>query len=154
MIAVVRILILDPLGYVVSVIATGIAIFVALYGTAINPDLMPLFITATVGIVSAVGAFSFVPALIAIVLSEAFRLRSVFYWLAVGGAIGIGADLLAGPEAYRPSLGDGRLVIFLGAGFVGGLVYWAIAGRLAGGQRHQNSSTGTGLDPAEPPSSA
>ena len=71
------------------------------------------------------------PSAIAILVSEIFRLRSVFYFLLVGGAMG-----LAGHEMARLMdmfiVDYTRPVAFPAAGFVGGFVYWLIAGMSAG----------------------
>jgi len=84
-----------------------------------------------IGVTFYAGAFSFIPALIAIVLAEAFGWRSVFYWLAVGGGIGLAANALGG-FIGAPDFADYRLALHLAAGFVGALVYWLIAGRFSG----------------------
>ena len=90
-----------------------------------------IFVAPIVWTVFSVGAASFVPAAIAIMVSEIFRLRSVFYFLLVGGAIG-----LAGHELARLMgmfiVDYTRPVAFPAAGFVGGFVYWLIAGMSAG----------------------
>ncbi len=103
----------------------------AFFGLPSEPHLVGLATGFGVGMTFAAGAFSFLPALLAIVLAEAFGWRSIFYWLAVGGGIGLAArgftDFGASPE-----WADYALIVPLGAGFIGGLVYWLIAGRLAG----------------------
>ena len=67
-----------------------------------------------------------IPAFIVIVLAELFGWRSVFFYLAVGGALGLLASAAHGVVWDTP---DDRLLL-LAAGFVGGFVYWLIAGRL------------------------
>ncbi|WP_334175996.1 hypothetical protein, partial [Pseudoxanthobacter sp.] len=96
-----------------------------------------------------VGSFAFLPALGAIAVGEVFRLRSVFYWVGAGGAIGFLADIsglaprLPGGPALEAGL-KGPLVLAAGfvppgldqasavlyaAGLAGGLTYWLLAGR-------------------------
>ena len=74
---------------------------------------------------------------LAIVVAEAVRIRSVFYY-AIGGAV-IGlvtsysvdlSEALENTTDITPL--DYPLVLGAAAGIVGGLMYWAIAGRYAG----------------------
>ncbi len=81
---------------------------------------------------SAVGTMAFVPAGLCIVASEALRLRSFIFHVLAGG--GISLALLA--VTFVPVSGPSRLPddwnLFLAGGFIGGFVYWLIAGRGAG----------------------
>ena len=124
-----RLLILVPAGYIVAVIAASALIIIGTFGP-VGPDTydftIPLiFATGTVG------AASFAPAAVAILLSEVFGLRSIFYFLAVGGALGLVLNQLLDFHASAALL-DRAHVLFPAAGFVGGIVYWLVAGRLAG----------------------
>ncbi len=111
----------------------GLTIAVALFGvdTNFHRQLVGLLIGSGIGVTFYAGTFSFLPALIAIVLAEAFGWRSVFYWLAVGGGIGLAANALSS-FIDAPEYVDYRLALHLAAGFVGALVYWLIAGRFSG----------------------
>jgi hypothetical protein len=100
---------------------------VGLLGFTFGYDAVGWFVGIALATTLYAGAFSFLPALIAIVLAEAFGWRSVFYWLAVGGAVGF-----AGYALTNFIGGPYRLPLFLATGFVGALVYWAIAGRFSG----------------------
>ncbi|WP_051242036.1 hypothetical protein [Stappia stellulata] len=82
---------------------------------------------------SVIGGLSFVPALFAVFLSEALRLRGIVFHLAAGGVIALGLWAMqeAGDQASHRGLPPGSLVV-LAAGFVGGFVYWLLAGRQAG----------------------
>ncbi|MCP4384800.1 MAG: hypothetical protein GY798_25875 [Hyphomicrobiales bacterium] len=108
--------------------------------------MLGLVVWSAMAIIFYAGALSFAPALVAIVLAEAFGWRSVFYWLAVGGGIGLAGRLYTAPAAALPDNGE-HIALHLGAGFVGGLVYWLIAGRLAG-------ISGSTRQPAPPDPSA
>jgi hypothetical protein len=126
---VLRLLILVPAGYILAVIAASALIIVGTFGP-VGPDTydftIPLiFATGTVG------AASFALAAVAILLSEVFGLRSIFYFLAVGGALGLILNQLLDFHASAALL-DRAHVLFPAAGFVGGIVYWLVAGRLAG----------------------
>ena len=95
----------------------------------------------TIGLMFYAGMISFIPAIIAVVLAEAFRLRSVIVWLAIGGAIG----LLNGEAtiAFDGLTFAGNVrVLCVAAGFVGGMVYWAIAGRNSGMIRATSTASG------------
>jgi len=89
------------------------------------------------------GAYLFFPALIAIVIAELLALRSLVYWLLAGGLFGLLPGFL--PQFWQAAGTPNRVFVpFVAAGFVWGLVYWLIAGRLAGG----------GVSRAPPPGSA
>ncbi|MGI9386549.1 MAG: hypothetical protein ACR2OX_03900 [Methyloligellaceae bacterium] len=104
-----------------------------------NTDLDPIFsmvadVWGVVLFAAALGpALTILPALAAIVFGEVARIRSVIYYMLAGGAA-----LLALPLLYVT--GDGisgalpntrYMVIFSASGFIGGFVYWLIAGRKA-----------------------
>jgi len=92
--------------------------------------LIPFFATASVTTLW-VGTIAILPAAIAIALAEAFAWRSVVYYFLAGGIIALIADQVS-ELVIESALPGGRLVIMLAAGFVGGFVYWTIAGRNAG----------------------
>jgi hypothetical protein len=83
--------------------------------------------------------FALLPALVVVLITEAFYIRSVLAY-AVGGAI-VGAACYLGlvPFDTETLRFDGiirrHLEIMTGAGIVAGLVYWLIAGRTAGAWR-------------------
>lgn len=78
-----------------------------------------------------VSAIAFVPAMIVILVAEAFGLRSLFFYALAGGASGLLYGLTFPVEAAAPSL-DATVEITLAAGVAAGLVYWLVAGRTAG----------------------
>jgi hypothetical protein len=74
-------------------------------------------------------ALTVLPAAIAAVAGEALKLRSWMYYVVAGGVALAAVPVLAPAE---PSLPTGQyLTIFAAAGFVGGFVYWLLAGRRA-----------------------
>jgi hypothetical protein len=86
-----------------------------------------------------VSGFALVPALIVVILTEAFSIRSVLAY-ALGGALAGAACYLGlvpfDTETLRFTGVIRRdLEIMTGAGIVAGLVYWLIAGRNAGAWR-------------------
>ena len=83
--------------------------------------------------------FALLPALIVVLITEAFYVRGVLSY-AVGGAV-VGCACYLGLVPFDPATlhFDGivrrHLEIMTGAGIVAGLVYWLIAGRSAGAWR-------------------
>jgi hypothetical protein len=83
--------------------------------------------------------FALLPALIVVLITEAFYIRGVLTY-AIGGAV-VGAACYLGLVPFDPQTMqfDGivrrHLEIMTGAGIVAGLVYWMIAGRTAGNWR-------------------
>jgi hypothetical protein len=86
-----------------------------------------------------ISGFALLPALIVVLITEAFYIRGVLIY-AIGGAI-VGAACYLGLVPFDPNTlqFDGivrrHLEIMTGAGIVAGLVYWMIAGRNAGAWR-------------------
>jgi hypothetical protein len=86
-----------------------------------------------------ISGFALLPALIVVLITEAFYIRGVLTY-AIGGAI-VGAACYLGLVPFDPNTlqFDGivrrHLEIMTGAGIVAGLVYWMIAGRNAGAWR-------------------
>ena len=83
--------------------------------------------------------FALLPALIVVLITEAFYVRSVLAY-AIGGAL-VGAACYLGLVPFDPltmqfdGIARRHLEIMTGAGIVAGLVYWMIAGRSAGAWR-------------------
>lgn len=96
---------------------------------------------------SSVGAVSFLPLFLLIVLAEIFHLRSVLFYALAGVVImllayygsGIGNPYAESIDHAGPLTREVELVV--GAGAVFGLVYWAIAGRKAGAWRARGGRT-------------
>ena len=109
-------------------LTVGIGLIVASEPDAHAWTWLPLFVVWTAAYA---GSFAILPFAVAIVFSEAFRLRSVFFWLAVGGGTALAGYLLNDISSGTPWSGF-NLSFHLAAGFVAGAVYWAVAGRSAG----------------------
>lgn len=77
---------------------------------------------------------TFIPAAIANLLTEAFAIRNVYVHILIAIGLAVSAGLVLDPHWFA-MMGTDRMLItfaaFCGA-VVGGLVYWAIAGRNAG----------------------
>jgi hypothetical protein len=77
-------------------------------------------------------ALTALPALIAVAVGEALKLRTWMYYVLAGGAASAAIPLLAAPAGEVPVQPPGHLMaIFAAAGFVGGFAYWLLAGRNA-----------------------
>jgi hypothetical protein len=142
-----RILIVIPAGFVAASIAASIVIVVAA-GASPNPGepagdfVAKLLLVGLIGSMF-VGAVVAIPALVMIVMAEAFSWRSLILHLLVGAGIGFVA-FLAGIGGEPPVAGQ-ELQLGAAAGATGGLVYWMIAGRRAGRpprMTHQGSGEG------------
>ncbi len=146
-----RLLFLVPLGFIAAVLAAALTVLGGWYGHEIGGILGDIeqtgyLIGLAVWLVLEVGALAVVPAVIIIVLAELFRWRSVFFYLAVGGALGLLASQLNGMLWDTPN--DQRLLV--AAGFVGGLAYWLVAGRLAGLRRASKPPAPVSPPPTSP----
>ena len=70
------------------------------------------------------------PAAIAAIVGEALHIRSWMYYVLAGGAAMAAIPMLAPRTALLPPIPTGQyMTIFAAAGFVGGFVYWLLAGR-------------------------
>jgi len=83
--------------------------------------------------------FALIPALLVVIVTEAFNIRAVLAY-ALGGAV-VGLACYLGLIPYDPTTMrfDGivrrHLEVMTGAGILAGLIYWLIAGRNAGAWR-------------------
>jgi hypothetical protein len=85
---------------------------------------------------SAIFAFPF--AIIAIGIAEISAIRTWIYYALIGAAIALGglAAEYANEVAGQPSILNGyALAAYVTVGLAGGLAYWLLAGRRAGGKR-------------------
>ena len=126
-----RLLLLAPLAYAMALVAAAVTVTIALFSGQIDENIAPMAVGVSIGIAFYGGMISFVPALIAVVVAEALGWRSVLYYLAAGGAIGLLAAETTMAFDGLAFAGQLRLIC-VAAGFVGGAVYWLIAGKLAG----------------------
>lgn len=128
---VLRLLILAPLGFALAVVAAGLLVALSIFGFNPTDDTAGWIILFAAWTAAYAGAFAFMPWLIAVVFAEGFGLRSVWFWFAVGGAIGAAAYAFTGFLGDPAEDGSG-IAIHLAAGFVGGFAYWLVAGRNSG----------------------
>jgi hypothetical protein len=83
--------------------------------------------------------FALLPALVAVLITEAFSIRHVLAYALAGGAAGLACYLAFIPFDTVTMTFEGivrrHLEVMSGAGILGGVVYWMIAGRNAGAWR-------------------
>jgi hypothetical protein len=126
-----RLLILAPLAYVAALAAAAAAVTLGLFAGQIDGDTAAFALGVSIGIFFYAGLITFIPALVAVILAETFGWRSILFYLAAGGAIG----LLASETTIAfdgLTFADDLRLLCVAAGFVAGAVYWLIAGKLAG----------------------
>ena len=86
-----------------------------------------------------VSGFALVPALILVLITETFYIRHILAYGIVGALAGLCCYLAFIPFDTVAMTFNGivrrHLEVMVGAGIVGGLVYWVIAGRNAGAWR-------------------
>jgi hypothetical protein len=86
-----------------------------------------------------ISGFALLPAMLVVLITEAFYIRGVLTY-AIGGAV-VGLACYLGLVPFDPAtmhfegIIRRHLEIMTGAGIVGGLIYWMIAGRNAGAWR-------------------
>jgi hypothetical protein len=73
------------------------------------------------------------PACLIVLTGEIARIRSVLFYIVGGGVSMVAIPLMArlGPQAASSGASIFSWQVFATAGFVGGLVYWLVAGRRA-----------------------
>src|SRR5882757_8737668 len=97
-----------------------------------------------------ISGFALLPAMLVVLITEAFYIRGVLTY-ALGGAV-VGLACYLGLVPFDPAtmhfegIIRRHLEIMTGAGIVGGLIYWMIAGRNAGAWRQPRH-----LPPPPPP---
>ncbi len=101
-----------------------------------SSDVPTIALWSVIGIGAAIiFAIGFFPTLLAIVLTEGFKLRSIVIYAVIGGALSLaaayGLDFGGYVTAPNADMMHEREV-FAAAGIAGGLVYWLFAGRRAG----------------------
>jgi hypothetical protein len=86
-----------------------------------------------------ISGFALLPALIVVLITEAFHIRSALAYAVGGAVVGLACYLGLIPFDTSTLRFDGivrrHLEIMTGAGIVAGMIYWMIAGRNAGAWR-------------------
>jgi hypothetical protein len=129
MTAFLRVFFLIPIAYILAVFAATLVLLIGSTRSVPVTDTERLVLTFFGAAV--VGGFALLPMLLAIIVSESARWRSIVAWVLFGGALGLVGWLLPfnPPPDYHL---DSYVAVYVGSGFAGGFVYWLIAGRQAG----------------------
>jgi len=136
--------------WIASLAAAAVMVFGATAPEFPAPDSWPLLTIFIFTVSAFITAFSFVPAVVIILITETFGLRSVIFYAVAGGLIGLFCGYTLGfiepmPQfQFNMPLGT-NFELLAAAGIAAGLVYWLIAGRNAGLWR-----VGTEPGPARP----
>lgn len=139
MLAVLKRLIIVPFGFLVAIIVAAVVVFTlgserithAMAGRGDDS------INEIVGLVQdsllLASALTVVPAVLVVIVGEVARIRSVYYYVLGGGASLAAVPLIArlGEIGSASLPGTAVWQVFATAGFMGGFVYWMIAGRSA-----------------------
>lgn len=130
-------------------LAAGLTVSLGVVGLEPTGDAVPWIPLFAVWTGLYAGGFAFIPWIVAVVIAEGFAIRSVFFWLALGGAVGAAAYLFNDVAVGTPWSGF-NLAFHLAAGFVAGFVYWLVAGRQAGAGLGRQAATPTDRSPPAP----
>lgn len=101
------------------------------------PQDWPLLTVFIFTVSAFIAAFAFVPAVVVILVTEAFGLRSVVFYAVAGGLIGLFCGYTLGfvepmPQFRLDTPLNTNFELLAAAGIGAGFVYWLIAGRGAG----------------------
>jgi hypothetical protein len=101
-----------------------------------DPDEISRFMNEALGtmafLFTVAPVLTLAPAVIAILVGELARIRSLLYYVLAGGAAAAAMPLIAAlPETEGATYNAPYFTIMATAGFAAGLVYWLLAGRRA-----------------------
>ena len=125
-----------------AIVAAGITLAIGIVapdwaGVDADPIERLSFFIVSFFATSFVGTVAFLPALLAIVIGEATRLRNFLYYGVGGAVVGLASYYGTNISVRLENTTDvapvtNALQLAAAAGIIGGLVYWLIAGRNAG----------------------
>jgi hypothetical protein len=135
------------LGFFLAVLAGGITLLlvgtrwaageVAAHMEQGSPDEVSRLLSEGLGAIAFIftvaPVLTLAPAVVAVVVGELARIRSLLYYLIAGGAAAAAMPLIAAPieAAQNTTYATPYFSIMATAGFAAGLVYWLLAGRRA-----------------------
>ena len=134
-------IILVPLGFVLAALAAMFVLFSlgmervthAMHRREADPDTWFAVFDLAQQTIVLFSTFTIVPAILLVIIGEVARIRSSLYYILGGGAVLAAWPFLnrIGTVAQDPSQLSVIWQVFATAGFVGGFIYWLIAGRRA-----------------------
>lgn len=128
-------------GYILAVIAAAIFLSLGVVREVIAPTIeyntgVPVdgFLVPVLGLIASplLASALLGPAAILIAIAEWVRFQGLVTNVVLGGALAFFAGGLQLGYGNPTDLSNGVAVVLAAAGFIGGLVYWLIAGRSAG----------------------
>ncbi|MEO3387246.1 hypothetical protein [Mesorhizobium sp. CAU 1741] len=139
------------IGFTAAALAAGLFASLLLFGAAGWMEIVPYpadgpFYLTTFFLTVLFAYHAFGPAFIAMLIAEFAGLRDWLYHALAGAAVA-GVSIILAWENPRATLSDDAMPIMaaLACGMVGGICYWAVAGRRAGAWLH-----GGDIRPAPP----
>ena len=141
----IRILFVIPPAFVLACLAGGLTMTAPIMIGGGAPVAMNVgfSVMTALFIAISVGPMAAVPMLGAVILAEWLSWRSFFFWTLLGGALGFAA-LNFGPVTIEGGWQRGIAPLHVAAGFVGGAVYWLVAGRRSGSGSEPRGSVAAG----------
>lgn len=147
-------------GYAVAALAASAFVVLLIVGPlGWLPEEIPWVMTGSLAVAVPVMAFfvayyAFLPACAAIVVAELLGKRDWLSYALAGGLVGavvVGLSWQtswyvheADPTAPPAPIDPGFILTIVGSGIIGGIAYWLVAGRWAGGWRRSTSPGPTG----------
>lgn len=137
------------IGYIAGSLAASAFLHLLLLGASgFSVDTMPGVVAGSLAFSIPFAAliianFAFLPAMPIVFVAEMFALRSWLFHVLAGGMVGLAVAVLLrtqglnrGDATAEATAAEPRLIaLVVGAGLVGGLVYWLAAGRFSGNWR-------------------
>ncbi|MCM5556436.1 hypothetical protein [Pleomorphomonas sp. JP5] len=125
------------IGFILAIVAAALFMLAASVGFMPAGPADSLWFWSNFGVGAAftasyLGAMALAPWAVVILITEVFRLRTALIYLAAGGFLGALPTLGLAPMMRSFDGGPREIAILIAAGFVGGFVYWLVAGRMAG----------------------
>ncbi|WP_181701137.1 hypothetical protein [Chthonobacter albigriseus] len=127
----------DILGYIAAVIAAALLVVAAKAG--IEPEhtetagwFWAQFVVYGGLTAALIGAMSFVPFVVLVIVAEWLGLRSFVWYAGAGGLMALAASMTVGGLSAGDTTLHMDATVLIAAGLVGGLVFWALSGRFAG----------------------
>ena len=128
-----------PLAFLMSAVAAMLVLVTLgherlvhhLHGQFLDVDRLPVIVETVMEASVILTGLTLIPAVLVVIVGEIARLRSALYYVVGGGLSLAMVPLVAEAQSGRMLTGTALWQVFATAGFVGGFVYWLLAGRRA-----------------------
>lgn len=126
--------------------AAAVLVFGAATPALPSPQDWPILTIFAFTVSAFIAAFAFVPAIVVILVTEAFGLRSILLYAIAGGLVGLFCGYTLGFVEPMPQFRLDRPLntnfeLLAAAGIAAGFIYWLIAGRTAGSWRYPTAAS-------------